>query len=75
MATGYSAGRMVAHNMVTTQFDLDGFRVIRTSGVCAVSWCARVPSSEQLAPVCRRWWVETSPVDDLCEKTRRRHSI
>jgi uncharacterized protein YbjQ (UPF0145 family) len=33
MATGYSAGRMVAHNMVTTQFDLDGFRVIRTLGV------------------------------------------
>lgn len=33
MATGYSAGRMVAHNMVTTQFDLDGFRVTRTLGV------------------------------------------
>lgn len=26
-------GRMVAHNMVTTQFELDGFRVIRTFGV------------------------------------------
>ena len=34
MATGYSApGRMVAHNMVTTQFELDGFRVVRTLGV------------------------------------------
>ena len=33
MATGYSAGRMVAHNMVTTQFELDGFRVMRTLGV------------------------------------------
>jgi len=33
MATGYSAGRMVAHNMVTTQFELDGFRVTRTLGV------------------------------------------
>jgi len=33
MATGYMAGRMVAHNMVTTQFELDGFRVIRTLGV------------------------------------------
>ena len=33
MATGYSAGRMVAHNMVTTQFELDGFRVTRTFGV------------------------------------------
>ncbi len=33
MATGYTAGRMVAHNMVTTQFELDGFRVTRTMGV------------------------------------------
>ena len=33
MATGYSSGRMVAHNMVTTQFELDGFRVTRTLGV------------------------------------------
>lgn len=33
MATGYIPGRMVAHNMVTTQFELDGFRVTRTLGV------------------------------------------
>jgi uncharacterized protein YbjQ (UPF0145 family) len=35
MATGYptASGRMVAHNMVTTQFEIDGFRVIRTLGV------------------------------------------
>jgi uncharacterized protein YbjQ (UPF0145 family) len=34
MATNYGAhGRMVAHNMVTTQFELDGFRVVRTLGV------------------------------------------
>src|ERR1700752_4101090 len=33
MASSYSAGRMVAHNMVTTQFELDGFRVTRTLGV------------------------------------------
>ena len=34
MSTGYGApGRMVAHNMVTTQFELDGFRVVRTLGV------------------------------------------
>ena len=34
MGTSYSApGRMVAHNMVTTQFEIDGFRVIRTLGV------------------------------------------
>ena len=33
MATGYNVGRTVAHNMVTTQFELDGFRVTRTLGV------------------------------------------
>src|SRR5512140_243904 len=34
MSTGYGApGRMVAHNMVTTQFELDGFKVVRTLGV------------------------------------------
>ena len=33
MVTGYSAGRMVAHNMVTTQFELDGYHVTRTLGV------------------------------------------
>ena len=33
MQTGYSAGRMVAHTMVTTQFELDGFRVVRSLGV------------------------------------------
>jgi uncharacterized protein YbjQ (UPF0145 family) len=26
-------GAMVAHNMVTTQFELDGFKVVRTLGV------------------------------------------
>lgn len=33
MATGYTSSRMVSHNMVTTQFELDGFRVTRTLGV------------------------------------------
>jgi uncharacterized protein YbjQ (UPF0145 family) len=34
MGISYSApGRMVAHSMVTTQFELDGFRVTRTLGV------------------------------------------
>lgn len=34
MATGYTArGAMVTHTMVTTQFELDGFRVVRTLGV------------------------------------------
>ena len=28
-----SRGAMVAHNMVTTQFELDGFKVVRTLGV------------------------------------------
>src|SRR3989475_7601686 len=29
----YGTGKMVAHNMVTTQFELDGFHVTRTLGV------------------------------------------
>ena len=34
MGTSYTGGgRMVAHNMVTTQFELDGFRVTRSLGV------------------------------------------
>src|SRR5438132_2639016 len=34
MATSYGAhGTMVAHTMVTTQFELDGFRIVRTFGV------------------------------------------
>lgn len=34
MAMGQaSRGLMVAHNMVTTQFELDGFKVVRTLGV------------------------------------------
>ena len=38
MTTGYTPGstvqhNMVQHNMVTTQFELDGFRVTRTLGV------------------------------------------
>ena len=32
-ATYSGTGRMVAHNMVTTQFELDGYRVVRTLGV------------------------------------------
>lgn len=31
--TQSSPARLVAHNMVTTQFELDGFRVVRTLGV------------------------------------------
>lgn len=34
MATGYTPPRsLVTHTMVTTQFELDGFRVVRTLGV------------------------------------------
>jgi uncharacterized protein YbjQ (UPF0145 family) len=34
MATGYTARQaMVTHTMVTTQFELDGFRVVKTLGV------------------------------------------
>jgi uncharacterized protein YbjQ (UPF0145 family) len=33
MGTAASSARMVSHNMVTTQFELDGYRVVRTLGV------------------------------------------
>jgi uncharacterized protein YbjQ (UPF0145 family) len=33
MAGYVGSGRMVSHTMVTTQFELDGFRVTRTLGV------------------------------------------
>lgn len=33
MGTYAGTGRAVAHNMVTTQFELDGYRVVRTLGV------------------------------------------
>jgi uncharacterized protein YbjQ (UPF0145 family) len=33
MASYSAPGRTVAHNMVTTQFELDGFKVARTLGV------------------------------------------
>lgn len=34
MGTSYTQpGRTVAHSMVTTQFELDGYRVVRTLGV------------------------------------------
>ena len=33
MATGYTPRSLVSHTMVTTQFELDGYRVVRTLGV------------------------------------------
>src|SRR6516164_2952820 len=33
MGTYTGGGRMVSHNMVTTQFELDGYRVTKTLGV------------------------------------------
>ena len=33
MSTGYTPRPLVAHTMVTTQFELDGYRVVRTLGV------------------------------------------
>lgn len=33
MAMGYSSAGAVTHTMVTTQFELDGYRVVRTLGV------------------------------------------
>ena len=56
-----TAGRMVPHNMVTTQFELDGFRVVRTLGVVREIVVRSSRSSEPLEPGCKRWSAATSP--------------
>ena len=72
MATGYAgSGRMVAHNMVTTQFELDGFRVTRTLGVVrgivvrSRSIFGTIGASLQTIV-----GGNISLLTDLCEKTR-----
>jgi uncharacterized protein YbjQ (UPF0145 family) len=72
MAIGYTpAGPMVAHTMVTTQFELDGFRVVRTLGVVrgivvrSRSIVGTIGASLQTI-----LGGNISLLSDLCEKTR-----
>jgi len=66
-----AAGRMVAHNMVTTQFELDGFRVSRTLGVVR-----GIPVRSRSVLGCRGAGLEAivggniTLLTNLCERTR-----
>src|SRR6267142_840089 len=73
MATGYGApGRMVAHNMVTTQFELDGFRVVRTLGVVrGIVVRSRSVFGTIGASLQTIVGGNISIFSDLCEQTRR----
>ena len=72
MGMSYSVpGRMVAHSMVTTQFELDGFRVTRTLGVVR----GIVVRSRSIFGTDRSEFANHSGgnitlLTNLCEKTR-----
>jgi len=71
MATGYGApGRMVAHNMVTTQFELDGFRVVRTLGVVRGIVVRSRSIFGTIGRVCNYSRCNITLADPTCEKTR-----
>ena len=60
MGMSYSApGRMVAHSMVTTQFELDGFRVVRSLGVVRGIVVHRDQSLARSGRDCKRFWAVT----------------
>ena len=73
MSTGYGTpGRMVAHNMVTTQFELDGFRVVRTLGVVrGIVVRSRSIFGTIGAGLQTLVGGNISIFTDLCEQTRR----
>src|ERR1700686_3190724 len=72
MVTGYGAGRMVAHNMVTTQFELDGFRVARTRGVVrGIVVRSRSIFGTIGAGLQTLVGGNITLLTDLCERTRR----
>src|ERR1700716_38760 len=73
MATSYTGGgRMVAHNMVTTQFELDGFRVTRTLGVVrGIVVRSRSIFGTIGAGLQTLVGGNISIFTDLCEQTRR----
>ena len=75
MATGYSAGRMVAHNMVTTQFELDGFRVTRTLGVVRGIVVRSRSIFGTIGAGCRRWSAATSRCSRICARRRAQEAF
>ena len=71
MATGYSGGRMVAHNMVTTQFELDGFRVTRTLGVVSGIVVRSRSIFGTIGAGLQTLVGDITLLTNLCEKTRQ----
>jgi len=62
---------MVAHNMVTTQFELDGFRVVRTFGVVrGIVVRSRSIFGTLGASLQTLVGGNITLLTDLCEKTR-----
>ena len=71
MASFAGTGRMVAHNMVTTQFELDGFRVTRTLGVVrGIVVRSRNLFANLGAGLQTILGGNITILTDLCEKTR-----
>src|SRR5947199_10640650 len=70
--SGYPAsGQMVSHAMVTTQFELDGFRVVRTLGlVRGIIVRSRSIFGTIGASLQTLVGGNISLLTDLCEKTR-----
>src|SRR6201990_1625171 len=67
-----STGRMVSHNMVTTQFELDGYRVARTLGVVrGIVVRSRSIFGTIGAGLQTLVGGNISIFTDLCEQTRR----
>jgi len=64
----------VPHNMVTTQFELGGFRVVRTLGVVRGSWCVPVIFGTIGASLQTLVGGNITLLTNLCEKTRPRRS-
>src|SRR4029078_6563323 len=73
MTTAYAgAGRMVAHNMVTTQFELDGYRVVRTlGGVRGITVRSRSIFGTIGAGLQTLVGGNITILTELCEKTRQ----
>src|ERR1051325_4552009 len=67
-----SRGSMVAHNMVTTQFELDGFKVVRTLGIVrGIVVRSRSVFGTIGASLQTIVGGNISIFSDLCEQTRR----
>jgi len=54
------AASSVSHNMVTTAFELDGYRIVRNLGLVRGSFFARALSGGRFVGGFKHWWAATS---------------